>query len=172
MKTVKARKKVKIFLESVMKTVFYVKRAPLNSNVGSLTLPLLGRNDTHFSKVLWKKRQGKVMILHSTFQVQIVENRAIKDLSVPNLKQKGISLTNSSDALQGAQILKDPSHPGSARISYRPLRMEKLQTLLKSNHALQFSVKYDVDRHLDTKGGIHKLDNACCRRASINLTEF
>ena len=40
MKTVKARKKVKIFLESVMKTVFYVKRAPLDSNVGSLTLPL------------------------------------------------------------------------------------------------------------------------------------
>ena len=42
MKTVKARKKVKIFLESVMKTVFYVKRAPLNSDVGSLTLPLVG----------------------------------------------------------------------------------------------------------------------------------
>ena len=41
MKTVKARKKVKIFLESVMKTVFYVKRAPLNSDVGSLTLPLI-----------------------------------------------------------------------------------------------------------------------------------
>ena len=40
MKTVKARKKVKIFLESVMKTVFYVKRAPLNSDVGSLTLSL------------------------------------------------------------------------------------------------------------------------------------
>ena len=41
MKTVKARKKVKIFLESVMKTVFYVKRAPSNSDVGSLTLPQL-----------------------------------------------------------------------------------------------------------------------------------
>ena len=41
MKTVKVRKKVKIFLESVMKTVFYAKRAPLNSDVGSLTLPLL-----------------------------------------------------------------------------------------------------------------------------------
>ena len=40
MKTVKVRKKVKIFLESVMKTVFYAKRAPLNSDVGSLTLPL------------------------------------------------------------------------------------------------------------------------------------
>ena len=30
--------------------------------------------------------------------------------------------------------------------SYRPLHMDKLQALLKSNHALQFSVKYDVDR--------------------------
>ena len=38
---VNVRKKVKIFLESVMKTVFYAKRAPLNSDVGSLTLPLL-----------------------------------------------------------------------------------------------------------------------------------
>ena len=40
MKTVKVRKKVKIFLESVMKTVFYAKRAPLNSDVGPLTLPI------------------------------------------------------------------------------------------------------------------------------------
>ena len=28
-------------MESVFKTVFYVKRAPLNSYVGSLTIPLL-----------------------------------------------------------------------------------------------------------------------------------
>ena len=41
MKTAKVRKKVKIFLESVFKTVFYVKRAPLNSYVGSLTIPLI-----------------------------------------------------------------------------------------------------------------------------------
>ena len=41
MKTVKVRKKVKIFLESVVKTVFYVKRAPSISYVGSLTIPLL-----------------------------------------------------------------------------------------------------------------------------------
>ena len=40
MKTVKVRKKAKIFLESVFKTIFYVKRAPLNSYVGSLTIPL------------------------------------------------------------------------------------------------------------------------------------
>ena len=75
-----------------------------------------------------------------------MENKPIKDLSVPNLKQKGVSVTDSSEVLQGAQILKDPSHPGSARISYRPLQMGKLQSLLKSNHALQFSVRYDVDR--------------------------
>ena len=43
MKRVKARKKVKIFLESVMKTVFYAKRATLNSDVGSLTLPLINK---------------------------------------------------------------------------------------------------------------------------------
>ena len=45
MKMVKVRKKVKIFLESVFKTVFYVKRAPLNSYVGSLTIPLICTDD-------------------------------------------------------------------------------------------------------------------------------
>ena len=48
MKTVKARKKVKIFLESVMKTVFYAMRAPLNSDVGSITLPLLVKDSLHY----------------------------------------------------------------------------------------------------------------------------
>ena len=79
-----------------------------------------------------------------------MENRPIKDLSVPGLKRRGISITNSTTDrnLDEARILKDPSHPGSARISYRP-RLESLQKLLKSNHALQFSVKYDVDRQSD-----------------------
>ena len=36
----KVREKVKIFLESVTKTVLYVTCTPLNSNVESLTLPL------------------------------------------------------------------------------------------------------------------------------------
>ena len=84
-------------------------------------------------------------------QIQIMENRPIKDLTVPNLKRKGIFfffkllnfgenkvnfgwfyviiyilyiflqilgvfLNESSEALEGAQILKDPSHPGTARI--------------------------------------------------------
>ena len=54
--------------------------------------------------------------------------------------------------LAGAHSLKDPSHPGLVRISYRP-RLELLQSLLKSNNALQFSVKYDVDCSLDKRGG-------------------
>ena len=83
-----------------------------------------------------------------------MENRPIKDLSVPGLKRRGIIITNSTTTanLDEARILKDPSHPGSARISYRP-RLESLQNLLKSNHALQFSVKYDVDRQSDKGGG-------------------
>jgi len=88
--------------------------------------------------------------------IQIMENRPIKDLTVPNLKRKGVFLNESSEALEGAQILKDPSHPGTARISYRPLHMDKLQALLKSNHALQFSVKYDVDRDSGQKDINHK----------------
>ena len=52
MKTVKVRKKVKIFLESVFKTVFYVKRAPLNSYVGSLTIPLAHSETAENSVIL------------------------------------------------------------------------------------------------------------------------
>ena len=37
---VKVRKKAKVFLESVTKTVFYVRCTPSNSDVESLTLPL------------------------------------------------------------------------------------------------------------------------------------
>ena len=44
MKTVKVTEKVKIFLESVTKTVLYVTCTPLNSNVESLTLPLLHKD--------------------------------------------------------------------------------------------------------------------------------
>ena len=84
-----------------------------------------------------------------------MENRPLKDLTVPGLRRRGVAVTNSSSSgvnLEGARILKDPSHPGSARISYRP-RLESLQNLLKSNHALQFSVKYDVDRQSDKGAG-------------------
>ena len=86
------------------------------------------------------------------FQIQIKENRPLKDLSVPGLKRQGILLQNSTEMLDEAHILKDPSHPGSARISYRP-KLEVLQKMLQSKHALQFSAKYDVDRHEDKGGG-------------------
>ena len=83
-----------------------------------------------------------------------MENRPLKNLSVPGLKRRGITLTNTTKPnLDGTHILKDPSNPGAARISYRP-RLESLQHLLKSNHALQFSVKYDVDRQSDKAGEI------------------
>ena len=65
MKTVKARKKVKIFFEYVMKTVFYVKRAPLNSNVGFLTLPLasieaIPKKHLCYSLYMWEILQSLV----------------------------------------------------------------------------------------------------------------
>ena len=68
------------------------------------------------------------------FQIQIKENRPLKDLSVPGLKRQGILLQNSTEMLDEAHILKDPSHPGSARISYRP-KLEVLQKMLQSKHA-------------------------------------
>ena len=49
-KTVKVTEKVKIFLESVTKTVLYVTCTPLNSNVESLTLPLLIQFRLHFAE--------------------------------------------------------------------------------------------------------------------------
>ena len=83
-----------------------------------------------------------------------MENRALIDLSVPGLRRQGISITNSTT---GAHILKDPSHPGSARISYRP-PLGSLQKILKSHHALQFSVRYDVDRRDEVSGEIQLID--------------
>ena len=71
---------------------------------------------------------------------------------MPGLKRHHITVTNSSETLEGAQILRDPSHHGSARISYRP-QLQVLQKLLKSNHALQFTVRYDVDRGQDSPAG-------------------
>ena len=85
------------------------------------------------------------------FQIQIKENRPLKDLSVPGLKRQGILLQNSTEMLDEAHILKDPSYPGSARISYRP-KLEVLQKMLQSKHALQFSARYDVDRNEDKEG--------------------
>ncbi len=89
--------------------------------------------------------------------MQIKENRPLKELSVPGLKRHQIVIGNSSETLEGALILKDPSHTGSARVSYRP-QLGPLQKLLKSNHALQFSVRYDVDRQSDKAGEIQVID--------------
>lgn len=88
--------------------------------------------------------------------MQIKENRPITDLSVPGLKRHKITIGNATE-LENAHILKDPSHPGSARISYRP-DLASLQKMLKSHHALQFSVKYDVDRQSDKAGEIQVID--------------
>ena len=87
MKTVKARKKVKIFLESVMKTVFYVKRAPLNSNVGFLTLPLLHalhvtqRNQSNFKydfnpflRVFNKEFPVNIQLIFNEYSMNILLN--------------------------------------------------------------------------------------------------
>ena len=82
-------------------------------------------------------------------QIQIKENRPITKLEVPGLRRQGVTIQNTTD---GAHILRDPSHPGSARISYRP-PLASLQKLLKSHHALQFSVGYDVERGEDRSGG-------------------
>ena len=60
---------------------------------------------------------------------------------MPGLKRHGILLTNSSKVLEEARILKDPSHPGSARITFRP-QINLLQKMLQSKHALQFSARY------------------------------
>ena len=85
---------------------------------------------------------------------------------MPDLKRHGMSVSCTSflsclnspgTKPAGAQILKDPSHPGSARISYRP-QLDELQNLLKSNRALQFSVRYDVDRQADKAGEIQVID--------------
>ena len=55
---------------------------------------------------------------------------------------------NDNKTLQYVQIKH--LDEGKVEVQYRP-NVKKLQRLLKSNHALQFSVQYDVERN--EKGG-------------------
>ena len=55
---------------------------------------------------------------------------------------------NDNKTLQYVQIKH--LDEGKVKVQYRP-NVKKLQRLLKSNHALQFSVQYDVERN--EKGG-------------------
>ena len=82
---VKVRKKVNIFLESVVKTVFYVRCTPLNSDVGSLTLPLKGpRNQfwqlqmLNLDVIVEKGQKGKVINLERVWVFVIIILLGIK----------------------------------------------------------------------------------------------
>ena len=78
-------------------------------------------------------------------QVQISENRKLTKVNVPALRRHEISVEglNNSKTFQHVKIEKIAE--GKVKVHYRP-NVKKLQRLLNSNHALQFSVQYDVER--------------------------
>ena len=84
------------------------------------------------------------------FQVQITESHNLTHLHVPSLRRHEITLDpKASSTLEGAVIAFNKP-PGRATVSYRP-DVSELQRRLRSKHALQFVVEYDVGR--DQKGG-------------------
>lgn len=77
-------------------------------------------------------------------QVSIVENKNITYLHVPSLRRHEISVDakSGSPGLSGARVQQSG---GRARVQFRP-ELQDLQSRLKSKHALQFVVEYDVER--------------------------
>ena len=94
-----------------------------------------------------------------TRQVHILENRNLTHLRVPALRRHEVSVAADGDEelrVSGrngrgrgrpeVRVVGGPEE-GSARavVRYRP-KLSELQKRLKSRHALQFVVEYDVDR--------------------------
>ena len=78
------------------------------------------------------------------FKVHIMENRNLTRLHVPALRRHEITTSASETDLKGVSIRRGDGGR-SAVIKYAP-DVGELQERLKSKHALQFVVEYDVDR--------------------------
>ena len=74
--------------------------------------------------------------------VNVVENRNLTYFHVPALRRHEISSERSEAGLKEARISRTET---GARVSYEP-DLEELQRRLRSRHALQFIVEYDVER--------------------------
>ena len=83
-------------------------------------------------------------------QVQISESRKLTKVNVPPLRRHEISIEGLNDNKTSQYVQIRHLDEGKVKVQYRP-NVKKLQRLLKSNHALQFSVQYDVERN--EKGG-------------------
>ena len=82
-----------------------------------------------------------------SFQVTISENKKLTHLHVPALRRHEIKADGDGDRgqLPGVRVAGGPPDGRRAFIQYRP-KPEELQKRLRSRHALQFVVEYDVDR--------------------------
>jgi hypothetical protein len=89
------------------------------------------------------------MSFHIAFQVHIFENRNLTHLHVPALRHHEISVEDGDgddkDASRDDLIILGGPPGRRAVVQYRPKLLE-LQRRLRSHHALQFVVQYDVDR--------------------------
>ncbi len=94
--------------------------------------------------------------------MRIRESRNLTRLSVPPLSRHqqafqdeeeadSNDVSKQTDSVPPPGATVDRPSPSSALISYRP-PLHKLQERLKTRHALQFAVEYDVDRSGDREG--------------------
>jgi hypothetical protein len=83
-------------------------------------------------------------------QVQISESRKLTNVTVPALRRHEISVEGLNNSKTSEYVKIKRLDEGRVKVQYRP-NVKKLQKLLNSNHALQFSVQYDVERK--EKGG-------------------
>ena len=102
-------------------------------------------------------------------QVQISESRKLTKVNVPPLRRHEISIEGLNDNKTSQYVQIRHLDEGKVKVQYRP-NVKKLQRLLKSNHALQFSVQYDVERN--EKGGEMEVNYDSFIRIYSFLNEF
>ena len=88
-------------------------------------------------------------------QVQITENRNLTRLHVPELRRHEISRdkTKGDDDKDSSSVVISRPTPNRALVRFSP-SLPELQRKLRSRHALQFVVQYDVDRSRDKAGEV------------------
>ena len=78
-------------------------------------------------------------------KVKISESRKLINVKVPALRRHEISVESIDDRNTSEYVKINKLDDKRVKVHYKP-NVKKLQKLLNSNHALKFSVQYDVER--------------------------
>lgn len=95
------------------------------------------------------------------FKVKISESRNLINVTVPALRRHEISVEELDNTKTSEYVKINRLDDKRVKVHYKP-NVKKLQKLLNSNHALKFSVQYDVERK--DEGGeieVHQCLNIC-----------